>query len=850
MTDYVPRNIDQVPAHPGWDLRDIQLEMSLKPFYDNTSETREAVVAEIFHQWQALWRHAESVSVMLWIGEGSEILEYEGIADREFEWARYHGAANHHRWNIPARKKGGKKQADHVGIGSNIDENDPEGIGLHSRCYLYRDQPARFTFNWLRDLVSDIKRIGGDITGRKIFVGETFDIGPEFAKSRFKFEWHREILGDGPLFKEQFISCEAVLKGDDRAYAAYPNGIPDGTRFGTFLGKQLHALFHDIGFDFLWFSNGFGFSLEPWAMVGEVFDGEAYHPERSAGIQDRILRFWQDLRAEFPVKYGIRSRGTNLATGIDLGSDASPLKYIYEGGFHVDAPVNSPWAALDGDFGLELSGWMSHVAQHPGDTFRFRFYIHDAWWMNSPWLDRYGRQPHDIYLPLSVSRVQEDGEVETPRDIAFLSVDDSHGMMPHTVPNEVIAHILAAREKAPDAAGPLIWVYPFDDFHELTLNGGRPDLPLHADAFIGAVINEGVPLNTVMDAGDFARAWETNRQALQGSILVTPAPVPGSAHEKALAGAWQDGADVLCYGPVSEGSFLQRTLGIELLEALDGDFEFHSETAGSTDDVGNTLRHTSFLSGGAFMEVSSHAGYIRATAQQEGSARTAIAAREASEGTGRLAWTRASLTTDEFDPEDPQPIRGPILRALDTETFYPPGRLLRDALSHFGWNIEATVTPMERRQPYLVAHRYRNGLILSGYHRDEHAVLRVRHPLGAPLLNGRINRITKGKTEISGRTAWQNEVRVFAATGGDAVIRCQDLAVVMHDVHRRMLISGCEDATLVFLVETGHTDKIRILRDPHFPYYAGEFVDPVVQSTPHGDAITIEHVDGELMIEF
>ena len=30
---------------------------------------------------------------------------------------------------------------------------------------------------------------------------------------------------------------------------------------------------------------------------------------------------------------------------------------------------NSPWAALNGDFGLELIGWMSHIAELPGDPF-------------------------------------------------------------------------------------------------------------------------------------------------------------------------------------------------------------------------------------------------------------------------------------------------------------------------------------------------------------------------------------------------------------------------------------------------------------------------------------------------
>lgn len=77
-------------------------------------------------------------------------------------------------------------------------------------------------------------------------------------------------------------------------------------------------------------------------------------------------------------------------------------------------PVNSPWAALNFNTGVELAAWMSHVAEAPGGEFPFRFYIHDPWFRNSPWLDRYGREPWDIYLPLSIGRLGASGKIETP----------------------------------------------------------------------------------------------------------------------------------------------------------------------------------------------------------------------------------------------------------------------------------------------------------------------------------------------------------------------------------------------------------------------------------------------------
>ena len=82
-----------------------------------------------------------------------------------------------------------------------------------------------------------------------------------------------------------------------------------------------------------------------------------------------------------------------MVTGSDLASNAVPLAQIYAGKFNILPPPNSPWAALNGDFGLEMVGYMSRIADLPeGRGFPFRYYVHDPWWLNSPWLDRYGRR--------------------------------------------------------------------------------------------------------------------------------------------------------------------------------------------------------------------------------------------------------------------------------------------------------------------------------------------------------------------------------------------------------------------------------------------------------------------------
>ena len=56
-------------------LRNVMLEISSKPFRDPSEETMRRVCRTMFEQWKALSDTADVVSVLLWISDGSEILE-------------------------------------------------------------------------------------------------------------------------------------------------------------------------------------------------------------------------------------------------------------------------------------------------------------------------------------------------------------------------------------------------------------------------------------------------------------------------------------------------------------------------------------------------------------------------------------------------------------------------------------------------------------------------------------------------------------------------------------------------------------------------------------------------------
>ena len=312
----------------------VTLEVSLKPFYQTEEPEIRRVCAEIYEQWRPLLKSRPNINIMLWAGDGSELLDYAGSLDDAFEWAYYIGTANLGDW----------------------EKDDDPARSLHEKRRKYRKDPPVMTYRILKTIIEQLK-----LEGKKAFpsatvrVGETFDIGPEFARSDFKYNRHKEISCGSTLDTCGFVDSTALLNGDDRVYAAYPNGIPDQTPLGLFLGKQANCFLTDMGFDYLWLSNGLGFSANPWDTTGKIFDGKEFYPEKLMETREKVFEFWRLFREGCP-DIELHTRGTNNSVGIDYASDGVPLYDIYRSGFNIVPPPNSPWAALNDNFGLEIMG--------------------------------------------------------------------------------------------------------------------------------------------------------------------------------------------------------------------------------------------------------------------------------------------------------------------------------------------------------------------------------------------------------------------------------------------------------------------------------------------------------------
>ncbi len=680
----------------------------------------------------------------------------------------------------------------------------------------------------------------------------TFDPGPEFAKSKFKYEKHEEICLANTMGKASMVTCYATLNADAGKYAGYPNGIPQGTLFGEFLGRQSKHFLKDMGFDSLWLSNGFGFGLETWGMYGVVFDGKQFSPARANEVKKKSLEFWQSFRRECP-DVPLRTRGTNQTTGRDLASDGVPLREIYREGFDLEPPPNSPWAALNGDFGLELAGWMSHIAEIPGDVYPFRFYTHDVWFLNSPWIDRYGREAHDIFLPLAVSRVTAEGKMSLPTGVNLLAIDETYGKTPDLVPNEVIPHILDCLGTSPDKPGLCTWLYPFDEYHDMAYDGARIAEAFFRDWFVRTAINNGFPLNTVVSTANYRKAIARDIGAFSGTTLVTSVPSDKTLAKELLAHL-ERGGRLMLYGPTEYADTeILAALNLKNAAPISGEMEIKVKT--TTDELSDKKRptkiaHDELSSGGGIGEVLAKARdphtQVAAIVAKDGAKRVmALSRTDPAWNGGAVVWIRG---TNSFKLPSFKGAHLPEM--LNQNEFFYPELLMRHMLTAFGFDFRVEKRESAQRNPVMVVSRHKNAFYLAGYSPNVTVSQSLRFPFGAPILSGLETRIVDGHSTYHMPKAWRRECRVFVEQSEDSEISCLEQCAGMVGVTRRNALTGLKNATVRFFFEPGSEGTVAFLHDPQAPYLKGDFLKAERESLPEGDCLTVKDVTGDLLISW
>jgi len=737
-------------------LKNITLEMSLKPFKKTDDEYIKKVCVKIFEQWRPLVNLADSVSVMLWTADGSEILDYHGKADEAFEWSYYAGNANpeHTTWHT---------------------DHDPDGVSVYAEGFNYINDVPVMTYGILKKIVSYIKEIGEQVTGKKVTVGATFDIGPEFAKSDFKYNRHREICSGNDFGAKTMVCCYETLNADNVSYAGFPDGIPQGTPFGLFFGRQCNIFLSDMGMDFIWFSNGLGFGRDTWSVTGAIFDGEKFHIDELESVKDSVMEFWKLFRKECP-DYEIRVRGTNMTVGIDLSTDGVPLKTIYENVENLLPPPNSPWAALDGDFGLELTGYMSRMAELPNTDYMFRYYLHDPWWVNSPWYDRYEGQPHDIYLPLAVGRIDADGKVYKPSHMQLLSIDNSWGDLPELCAVEPIPHMIKAIKDAPDAPSPVVWVYPFGEYSDADTENELSKM-YHHDWFIRGCINNGVPISSIISTQNFIKA---DKSIFGGSIIVSAVPFCKSEFEKEIIKYCKNGGRVIFFGNTDEASPEFMTLaGIKNSDGICGELKISVDGKKS-----GIIKHEEVINAGK-ISTEAFGGEAFALAENK-----AVGVKNKS-----CIWLRGTASVNRINYSE----QGRLPVQHDDAEYFIGERLMLNALAKFGLEL-CYEKPTSEKMPVTMIARSDNGFFYSVYTPSTTVKTTVKHPLGAPLLLGYQTVLENGKATYHFPKAEHRECRVFVEQN-EGIVGASECPPISYTIRRQIKVTGLKNATVRFFPE-------------------------------------------------
>lgn len=774
------------------------LETTLKVFHSADEEHIRQVCAHMFRLWRPLTDQVDTVSVLLWVGEGTEILVYKGDLDEPFEYGRYCGFAN---WQYP-----------HAYEGPNSRESRKAEVVL-------KDPPV-FTYGLLRTVVSSFREMGAEITGKPVTVGATFDPGPEFAESPWKYALHNEVFpqitGEERRKKAVFfLNAFARLEADSEVYAGFPDGISKGTSFGVFFGRQCHHFLTDLGYDYVWFSNGFGFSHYGTSTFGDAFDGATYRPELTHPFAEKTLSFWRDFRRECPT-FPVETRGTNYSAGLDLASDGVPLREIYGGDFDMAPPVNSPWGALDADFGLELTGYMTRMAEIPGADYPFRFYSLDPWFQFSPWFDVYDRAPFDIYLPLAAARIDAAGKVRNPSSISFLSVDHTRGYYPERLPVEITLHILTAADHFPDAPGLLTWIYPFDEYHEMAFAQGRSDEVFFGDAFARASINHGLPLNSVVSTGNFVSSYAAVPELYADTVLFTPVPDAGSPLVEPFLDFVASGGRILFFGPVPcADERIVHLLNLKSIEPLSGEFELMREFELDRIENGSypdRILHRQLSCAGGIGETLADATDADTTVgavylQGEQRRVAALVRRQAAWNGGIVGWVRGTVSAATDHPTSSRLVQD------DAGEFFQGSLLVRLLLTEFGIYLGVDKRVSQDRAPLTFVSRSNNGFFFSGHAPDSTVRNRFKLPWGAPVMTGMETRLEEGCTTYFSGKSFHRECRVFVEQQEPSTLSCLERGSRYLEVKRRLQISGLKDATLRFFPEADCMDrKVTITR--------------------------------------
>jgi hypothetical protein len=676
------------------------------------------------------------------------------------------------------------------------------------------------TYADLKRIIQALRETAKEMYGKEIWVGDTIDAGPEFVESEFKFERHPELLKGGPKseFPKSlaFLCCYAEMNGDKFPYATFRKGIPQGTPFGTFLGRQFESLASTVGFDYVWFSNGFGLTHYAWNYLGEIFDGRESHPERAPENIKKFVSFWENFRAECP-KRPIEIRGTNFSIGMDAATHGIDIREIYRvGGLHNPSP-NPPWGSSN--LGLEMVSHLSRISSTPQRSFPFRYYINDSWFAVVPWADYYNREAFDVYCPMSASRINASGKVETPTDMDLMTVNTGFGELITTQASEVEPHLRRAFDIAPDEAGPLVWIYPFTEYSdELHRPSAQTQKAFFGDWFVARSITGGLPLNTVTTTDNFTKLSKKS-DTFGGRVIIAPAPAAHWNYADSILEHVKKGGEAIIYGSLHDApKNLLDALNIAIDDPIEGDLDITlqmKEDTYTAKPPKRPLRHPALQNDGGVTEVladkSDKATQVRATVSSKGKRRVYAVVREARNWKGgKLAWIRGTLPF-EAKADSLEPVMFKADEVADASPW------MRYLLSDFNIDIRNIRRSISNKPNYLFAARSRGSYFFNGHSPDTTVDIQLRFPEGAPIFCERQTFVANSTATYHLDRTSNFECQAFLQQTAESLVSHKEGSTTP-ETSRNFTLHGLIDGTLTLYIPEEARNAKRLKVKKILPY--------------------------------
>ncbi|WP_439564616.1 hypothetical protein [Microcella sp.] len=225
-----------------------------------------------------------------------------------------------------------------------------------------------WTYGQFAVVAESIRVIGADVFGiDNVRVG-TFVIGWNSIYHCDFSPWserHPEAFFKGP-WVDQLLNVPALLTADATPYAAYPDGIADGTPLTEFFGRQWGALSRDLRLDAIvlrdsMIGQGIYERVGPWGATG---------PEDPADV----IR-WSEATADLVRQTKLAAPDalvigySNAASAVaDWRVNCVDLESIAREG-HLDAWIDQTWAGAWNEVGaredifwnLPLQGWTNQL---------------------------------------------------------------------------------------------------------------------------------------------------------------------------------------------------------------------------------------------------------------------------------------------------------------------------------------------------------------------------------------------------------------------------------------------------------------------------------------------------------